>query len=248
MENIYVHLLPTFESLFKISRSQVNLISVASTESLSDAIDLEISNPQFFEIAVYPVGKNQKKLFSYSANFKYIEGQLTSENEYVRIYKLPENHFFIKFSPFFVLKEEIYGDKIEFNGAEIKKLTFMNDLAGRAKVEVFNADENRIFSQNEYFVYTTENIEKEKKPELVLLAFFEAYKVNDFNVCFSYLSESYGENLNKEGLRDFFGNFEECILVNYYAQPAVVLLYKDYVGVFSANIQERKITDIYELT
>lgn len=248
MEKIYIHLLPTFESLFKIERNQKRLISVTSKESLSDTIDLEISNLQFFEISVYPIGKKQKKLFSYSANFKYSEEELTSENEYVRVYKLPENHFFIKFSPFFVQKDEIYGDKIEFDGSEIKKLTFMNDLAGRARVEVFNTSGNKISSQKEYFVYTQKEPEQENNPDLILLAFFEAYQSGDFNTCFSYLSKTYSGNLNKEGLTDFFGKFEQCVLVNYYTQPSVALLYKNHANIFSASIQEEKITDIYELT
>lgn len=247
MEKVFIHLLPTFNSLFKFIKNERTLIEVNSTECLSSTIDLEVSDLNDFEINVYPTANNSQKLFSYSSSFKFIDSQLISENNYVTVYTLPENHFIIKFSPFFVKKEEIYGDKIEFVGLEIKKLSFLNDLAGRAKVDILNVNNNKISLQNEYFVYTNEKQELETHPDLILLAFFEAYQAKDFNTCFSYLSRSYRENLNKEGLKDFFGDFDTCLLINYYAYPAILLLYKSHSTVFSANIQEDKIIDIYEL-
>lgn len=247
MEKIFIHILSTFDSVFKFSKGNKTLLKVSSTESLSDTIDLEISNPESFQISVYPTGKKNKQLFSYSTNFAISQNNILSENDYVKVYKLPENHFIIKFFPFFIEKEGIYGDRVELVGFEIKKLSFLNDLAGRAKVDIFNLNENKISPNNEYFVYTNENNELETHPDLILLAFFEAYKATDFNVCFSYLSESYGQNLNKEGLIDFFGKFNDCLLVNYYTYPSVILLYNNHALVFSSSIQYNKISDIYEL-
>lgn len=247
MEKFYVHLLPTFNSSFKIFEENQLLMTLSSTESLNDIIDLEFLNPQDFEIRVYPIGRSRGR-FSYTAQFNFIEDKLISKNEYVKVYNLSEKHFLIKFLSLSREKEEIKGDKIEINGSEIKKLTFLNDLAGRAKVEVFKIEDNKIRSQRKYFVRTSEDSPLEVHPDLILLAFFEAYKSDDFNLCFSYLAESYKKNLNKEGLQDFFGVFDDCILVNYYANPAVVLLYEDHSVVFSANIQDDKIRDIYELT
>lgn len=250
MEKAYIHLLSDFHAIFKFINSDGTMISVNALESLSDLIDLEITNPSNnFEIILYPITKKGeiKNLFSYSAKFNFSSNILTCENDYVKVYKFPENHFLIKFSPFSLKKQEIEGDKLEINASEIKKLSFLNDLAGRAKVEVFKVEDKKIAKEGEYFVYVNENIEKETNTELILLAFFEAYMANDFNVCFSYLSESYGSNLNKDGLKEFFGEVSSCLLVNFYDYPSVILLYKDRASVYSSNIREGKISDIYEL-
>jgi hypothetical protein len=250
MEKIYIHLLSDFDTVFKFIEYDETIISVNTLESLNKLIDLEINNlSKNFQIDTYPVIRKEKdkNLFSYSAKFTYNSNELISKNDYVQVYKLPENHFLIKFLPFSLKKQEIEGDKLEINASEIKKLSFLDDLAGRAKVEVFKVEDKKIAKENEYFVYINDNVEKETNTDLILLAFFEAYMANDFNVCFSYLSESYGANLNKEGLQEFFGSISSCLLVNFYDYPSVLLLYKDHACVYSAKIREGKIFDIYEL-
>lgn len=247
MGKIYIHLLSDFDAVFKFVYDGQNIISVNSLESLNEFIDLEITYPSDFEIYVYPIIKKGQKLFSYGAKFKCEDNNILSENDYVKVYKLPESHFIVKFSPFLIKKQEIIGDKLEINDMEIKKLSFLNDLAGRAKVEILKVDDTKITKEKEYFVYLDDSIENETNPEFILLAFFEAYIASDFNTCFTYLSDSYGANLDKDGLKEFFGEIVSCLLVNYYNCPSVVLFYEDRAVVYSANVQEGKISDIYEL-
>lgn len=247
MEKIYIHLLSEFDSVFKIFNEEKLLISVTTLQSLSDTIDLEIENPEDFLINVYPITKKEKKLFSYSVKLIYENEGLNSKNDYIKIYKLPRNHFIIKFLPLLIKKEEIEGDKVEINNMEIKKLSFVNDLAGRAKVEVLKSEGQKLSKNNEYFVYINENIQSETASELILLAFFEAYISKDYKVCFTYLSNNYSASLTKEGLKEFFGEINSCHLVNYYDFPAVILIYNEKASVYSAQIRDSKIEDIYEL-
>ena len=249
MEKIYIHFLSDFDAILKILNNDKLLISVNTSQSLSEIIDLEIESPENFSVNVYPVTKKHSQLFSYSVKFNFEFNQLNSKNDYVKIYKLPENHFIIKFLPLSIKKEEIEGDKVEIVDMEIKKLSFVNDLAGRAKVEVLKSKGKKLTKENEYFVYINENIQNETSPELILLAFFEAYIAKDYKVCFSYLSNNYNfsANLDKDGLNDFFGEIISCHLINYYDFPTVALIYRDKSAVFSAQIRDGKIEDIYEL-
>jgi hypothetical protein len=115
MEKIYLHLLSDFNAVFKIKQNDKTSISVNSLECLSDFIDLELIHPSDFEILVYPIQKKENLLFSYVAKFVFLNNELKSENNYVKTYKLPENHFFIDFLPFYSKKNEIIGEKIEIN-------------------------------------------------------------------------------------------------------------------------------------
>lgn len=247
MEKIYIHILSEFDTIYKLIENEKQLISVNTTESLNDSIDLELISPLMFDVFVYPIIKKEGILFPYSARFKFDNDNLTCENGYVKIYKLPENNYILKFLPFSLNKQELTGDKLELNDLEIKKLSFLNDLAGRAKVEVLKVDDKKIIKESEYYVYVNEQIGSELNPDLILLAFFEAYLAKDFNICFSYLSDNYASNLNKEGLKEFFGEFTSCLLVNYYSYPSIVLFYKNRAVAYSANIKENKIFDIYEI-
>lgn len=247
METIYIHILADFEASFKVLENNELKISINTIENLNDTIDLEINSPSSFNIDVYPITKKDTSLFSYSVKLEYSNNYLISSNDYIKIFKLPEEHYILKFFPFSIKNPEISGDKLEVNDTEIKKLSFINDLTGRAKVEVLKVEEKQIKKENEYFVYTNENVKFETNPDLVLLAFFEAYISKDYTTCFSYLSDSYATNLNKEGLKEFFGNIKYCILNDYYASPTVALLYDKTASVFSANIRDNKIFDIYEI-
>lgn len=247
METIYIHLLADFDASFKILEDNKVKISVNTIESLSDTIDLEINSPSSFNIDVYPITKKDSSLFSYSVNLEYLNNNLISSNDYIKIFKLPENHYILKFFPFSIKNTEISGDKLEVNDTEIKKLSFINDLTGRAKVEVLKVEEKQIKKENEYFVYTDENVKLETNPDLILLAFFEAYMSKDYTTCFNYLSATYATNLNKESLKEFFGDIKYCFLNHYYDSPTVALLYDKNASIFCANIRDNKIFDIYEI-
>jgi hypothetical protein len=247
MENIYVHLLSDFDSVFKITEKGKCIYSVSTVESLANEIDLEIKNPLNFEINVYPIKKQSKNLFSYTVNFYFQNNNLYSENEYVKIYKLPEQHYIIKFFPLGMSNTEVHADKLEVKNNEIKALSLLNDMAGRAKVEILKVDNEKIVKENEYFVYIGEESEKEIVSELMLLSFFEAYSANDFSTCISYLSNDFASKLDKESLKDFFGKFNSCHLVNYYSYPAIVLLRDDGASIYSASTDRNYITNIYEV-
>lgn len=247
MGKIYIHLLADFDANFKILENNKTKICVNTLESLSETIDLEIESPSAFSIDVYPIARKNASLFSYSVNLEYLNNALSSSNNYIKIFKLPEEHYILKFFPFLIKNPEISGDKLEVNDTEIKKLSFINDLTGRAKVEVLKVEEKQIKKENEYFVYMNEEVKQETNSNLVLLAFFEAYTSKDYNTCFNYLSDSYASNLDKEGLKEFFGDIKFCLLNDYYASPSVALLYDEKASVFSANIKDNKIFDIYEI-
>lgn len=248
MEKIYLHLSSEFETIYKVIENENVLMSLSTSESLNNTIDLEITDPKTFNISIYPINKKSNRtLFSYTSTFKHEDNTLSSKNDYVKIYKLPENHFFIKFLPFFLSNQEISGDKLEIDNKQIKKLSYLNDLLGRAKVEVYKINDTKIKKENEYFVYTNETFEFETNSDLILLSFFESYIAKDYNTCFSYLSENYGSNLNKESLKEFFGEISSCLLVNYYDSPAVIIFHNNHASVFSANIKDGKIFDIYEI-
>lgn len=248
MEKIFIHFLFDYDAVLKISQGEDLLISLSTTESLSDEIEIEIYNPTSFDISVHPITKKQdKKLFSYTAHVKLHNEKLVSENEYIKIYELPEKHYIIKYMPLTISSQEIQGDKIEINDSEIKKLSFVNDMAGRAKIEVLKIDSKKISKEEEYFVYTNDDFEEENIPDLVLLSFFEAYAAKDYNVCMSYLSDSFKTNLSSNDLKTFFGSFSSCRLINYYTQPSIALFYEDNALIFSADIIQNKISDIYEV-
>ena len=109
MEPIYIHLLADFDASFKILEDNKVKISVNTIESLSDTIDLEINSPSSFNIDVYPITKKDSSLFSYSVNLEYLNNNLISSNDYINIFKLPENHYILKFFPFSIKNTEISG-------------------------------------------------------------------------------------------------------------------------------------------
>lgn len=251
MNNIYLHLLSDFPACFKIIENGKVKLALSSQECLADELNIELINISDFSISVYPItSKGRTELISYVATFKILNEKLITESEYVKEFTLPENNYILKFMPLSVKNQTLSADKIELVENKVKKLTFLNDIAGRAKVEVLSSSEKSLQKEEEYFVYVNNENNNIVPDELLLLSFFESLLAKDFSSAKKNLSPDFSEKLSKDTLKDFFGSFTSCHIVNYFDQPTVALFYEDKINscaVFGSNIFDGKITDIYEI-
>lgn len=204
MENIFIHLICPFDANFKIMENKKEVFSLSTTESLSNAIDLSISYPSNFSILVYP---QNNKFISYSADFETL-GEFSSNSKYVDVYKLPENHYMIKFLPLCLENQEktLSADRISLKDNKIQKLTILNDTSNRGKVEILEIDGENLVKKQEYYVYMNDSEIKPYNPETLLLSFFEALKVGDSKTIQEMLSQSLLQKSDKETLKTFLVN------------------------------------------
>lgn len=242
--NCVMHILKSFPMSIKIVEENKDIFSACSSEILGDELNLSISFENNFSLFVYPL--ETKDLLPYSLNFSTQNEKLKLESSYAKLFSLPESHYILELFPLSISKNKFKGNKIEIEQEKIKKLNFLGDMAGRAKVEIFVPFEDSLSQKEEYYVYL--NKEKhELQSDLVLLDFFESIYAKDFQYATKLLSSELSGKLSEAKIGAFFGNFTECRIVNYYLSPCVVLLYENDAKVFSANYLDNKIADVFEI-
>lgn len=241
--NGIIHIFKDFPFALKFFENGNEIFSACSNEILGDELNLSISCETNFSIFVYPL--ETKDLLPYSLNFS-LSNNLTLSSPYAKLFSLLENHYILKLFPLSISKSNFFGNKIEISSEKVKRLNFLGDIAGRARVEIFSPSENSLSKTEQYYVY----LNREHPPvqsDLVLLSFFEAIYAEDFQFATSFISQELSQKLSKETLKSYFGNFTECRIVNYFSAPCVALLYENEAKVFSANYLNNKIIDVFEI-
>lgn len=241
--NCIIHIIKDFPFALKFFENDNEIFSACSSEILGDELNVSISCEKSFSLFIYPL--ETKELLPYSLNFSFAS-KLTLSSPYAKLFSLPENHYILKPFPLSISKDNFSGNKIEISSEKVKRLNFLGDIAGRAKVEIFSPSENNLTKTEQYYVY----LNKEQPPaesDLILLSFFEAIYAEDFQFATSLLSQELAQKLSKETLKSYFGNFTECRIVNYYSAPCVALLYENEAKVFSASYLDNKIIDVFEI-
>ena len=241
--NTFLHILNNFPAKLVFFQNNKEIFSVLSTQFLGDEINLRIDELANFKISVYPLNTT---FLPYSLSFVKADQEIRLLSDFATIYPLPESNFVLDLKKISISKDDIIGDKIEIDSFDLKKLSFLNDLKGRGRVETFSVSENKLIKKDNYFVFLNKNQQKMSN-NLILLDFFQSIFAEDFSSAKQLLSPSFSSILNKETIKTFFGKFKSCKLVNYYSTPCVVLFYEDFAKVFGAKIVEDKICDIYQI-
>lgn len=242
MDIFILHIIKSYQATIKFFDEGKEIFTVSTSECLGDEINLEIQNPKNFVVYVYP--HKTKNFLPFSFNLDLIN--LKSSSSLAQVFSLPENNIVLNLLPLSMQENSISANKIELIDGKLKKLTFLNDICGRAKVEIFSSNEGSLIKEEEYFVYTGKE-KKELSNEIILLDFFQSVYANDFTAAQRLLADPLYSKLTKETIKEFFGDFSSCKLVNYYSVPSVVLFYEKDAKVFSCNITNQKISDIYEI-
>lgn len=247
MNKMYIHFqTESFDATIKLYENNNEIFSISTTESLNDEIGFEVSDFNEMGINVYP--HKTSNYLSYNCKIFLKNDMIYCNNHYIKIFKLPKNHYYIKLYPLSIFNKNLESDKIEVEKNNIKCLDYLEDICGRARVEVYASGNKNILKKEEYFVYL--NDEKVETPnEYKLLDFFQSIFANDFKYANSLLTASLQEVLNKNAIKEYFGKFNFCKMVNYYDQISVVIFYEKecQAKVYTCNFDYDKISDIYEI-
>ena len=238
-----LHIIKDYPATIKLFNCEAEVFCVSTSECLADEINLEIEDAKILTFKVYPHETKKLLPFSFDLNFTV---QTISQPRFAKAYFLPENNVMLKLFPLSIGETEFSGNQVEVSNSKIKKLSFLNDISGRARVQIFGATESALKLEEEYFVYTNKE-QKELSDEAKFLDFFQSIYAGDFKHALGYVSQSLETRLSKDILKEYFGAFNEVKLVNYYSSLAVVLLYDDFAKVYCGNISDGKISDIYEI-
>ena len=238
-----IHILKEFPATIKILFNEKEVFCVSTTQSLADEISLNIDGFNALKFCIYP--HETKKLLPYSFIIDF-ESKSCFETKFAKVFFLPENNVLIKPLQISILNEDFSANQIELSNSKLKKLSFLNDLKGRARVQIFDAKENSLEVEEEYFVYT--NKENNSVPDdLLLLDFFQAILAKDFSSAQKIVGPPLSDNFNREIIEKFFGNYQQAKIVNFYTLPSVVLIYENEARVYCARISNNKIIDINEI-
>lgn len=139
----------------------------------------------------------------------------------------------------------VCGDKIEIDGNNIKTQQNINDMAKHIRVCSFVQNEDITLKNKDLYTENSKN-KSAKNNLLIPYNFFEAIKVEDFNLARTYLATPLKDNLTDEQLASYFGNFENIGILSF--SPLCYTLYssqnaKDY----EIYLQGNKINEINEI-
>lgn len=244
MNTVFLHIFSNFSAKIVFFENKTEILSLLSSESLSEDISLKIEDFSNLKVFIYPIENNN--LLPYSVEIVKEDNILKSNNSFSSLFSLPENNYILILKPIATKQNNFEANQLEIDGKTIKKLNFLNDLRGRGKVETFSVSKNKLLCEDAYFVYSN-TFNKNPSSDLILLDFFQSVVAKDFKTASSLLSTNLLGVLNKDAINEFFGTFTDCKLVNYYSAPAVVLIYETEAKVFGCQILENKIADIYEI-
>ena len=155
--NTFLHILNNFSTKLVFFQNNKEIFSVLSTQFLGDEINLRIDELANFKISVYPLNTT---FLPYSLSFVKTDQEIRLLSNFATIYPLPESNIVLDLKKISISKDEIIGDKIEIDSFDLKKLSFLNDLKGRGKVETFSVSENKLTKKDNYFVFLNKNKQK----------------------------------------------------------------------------------------
>lgn len=244
----FLHLNCKFAAKIEIFDEENKIFEVVSTSSLQNEIDLEVLDIKNFTLKIYPLGKTNN--VAYSANIAVENGKLVSKNAQVKIFTLPQYHYYFVILPLKIEQSNFDEfDKIEIDGGKIKTLTLLNTIKKRAEIKVFENNGNKVKQTENYFVNLKSEQPKNFNPAITFLKFFQDLSVSDYSSANEYFTTQLSQKLSKNVLANFFEKFDECCLVNYYDDFAVILLNyeKEKAKVFGASFENNLISNIYEI-
>ena len=243
MNTIFLHIFVNFSVKLSFFEKNNEIFSIVSNQIIGDEISLKIEDFEELKVNVYPLNKNY---LPYSLTFSKKNEKPFLSSNFATINNLPENNFVLLLKKIIIPSDVMHGDQLEITNSEIKKLTFLNDIKGRGKVENFKVLNNNLIKKEKYFVFLGKK-EQKLTNELLLLDFFQSVYAQDFSNSQNNLSQTFASVLDKETIKTFFGNFKFCKIINYFQEQAVALVYEDEIKVFGAKIDNNKIVDIYQI-
>lgn len=244
----FLHLNCKFAAKIEIFDESNKLFEVVSTSSLQNEIDLQVLDIKNFTLKIYPLGKTNN--VAYSANILVENDRLISKNTQIKVFTLPQNHYYFVILPLKIEQSNFDEfDKIEIDGGKIKTLTLLNTIKKRAEVKVFESSGNKVKQTENYYVNLKNEQPKNFNPAIILLKFFQDLCVSDYSSANEYFTTQLSQKLSKNVLANFFDKFDECCLVNYYDDFAVLLLNlkEEKAKVFGASFENNLISNIYEI-
>lgn len=251
MLNANIHIIPMFDCLLRFYENEKEIFSLNTLGFLADEISLKFETSNDFQIKLYPFNKkNENQNIAYTATFKVKGSELYCENKQVSIFKLPQNHIIIKFNPINIQTQNFNNlDKVENIGSSIKTLKILPTINKKGEVEVYEINGDKACFKEKYYVSLLNKKSNSNNDAIKLLQFFEDLKFGSDEDIKDKFSISLSEKLSETTLKNFFGNFDEARLVNYFEQPAVVLLNdkNKNAKVFSASFDKGLIDNIIEI-
>lgn len=251
MLNANVHIISMFDCLMRFYENEKEIFSLNSLGFLGNEISLKIENAGDFQIKLYPFNKkNENQNIAYTANFKVINSELFCENKQVNIFNLPQNHIIIKFNPINLQSQNFNNfDKVENVGNSIKTLKILPTISKKGEVEVYEINGDKASFKEKYYVSFLNKKNKLNNDAIRLLQFFEDLKFGSDEDIKDRFTISLSEKLSDTTIKNFFGNFDEARLVNYFEQPAVALLdnKNKQAKVFNASFDNGLIDNIIEI-
>lgn len=250
MENVILHLICDFDAKIFLTQNGVEVFSVETTNALSNEIDLVVNNIENFSFNVYPINyKKNSNLISYSADVNVLKNDLKTSSKQVKIFKLPENNFICIFKSANLEKDDIFEkyDKVEASENKIKFLKMLNTISKRGIVEVFDTTGDKPEFVEKYLVNIS-NVQISQEI-LKLLDFFENFQNGDYENAVKNFTYNLSEKLTNKTIKKFLGEYDKCLLVNYFKEPAVAILNfkKEQAKVFSATFENGLISNIFEV-
>ena len=246
----YLHILPEFNCSMKFFCKNREIFFLNSHGSLQNEIDLKFVDGEEFELKVFPYNKkHERENIAYSAKLYFDGDMLFCDSRQVEIYKLPESHFYIKLHAASVGAANFSEyNKIESLQDKIKTLKILPTLTKKAEVAIYDIKGDLPFLTEKYYV----NLEKEKTTQnlevLKLVEFFENLKYQEYEKLKDNFTVILSDKLSNEKIINFFGEFEDIKVVNFYEQPAIILFYKNRKArVFSATFNRMMIDNIFEI-
>ncbi|MBO4412733.1 MAG: hypothetical protein J5779_01825 [Clostridia bacterium] len=244
----FLHLNCKFEAKVEFWQNDNKLFEVCSTSNLQNEIDLQVFDLESFKLKIFPLGKTNN--VAYTANVESDGENLISKNRQVKVFNLPQNHFYFIIFPLAIKSSNFEGfDKIEIEGEKIKTLCVLNTIKKRGEVKIFEPFGDKVKQTESYFVNFKIEQAKNANLAITLLKFFQDLYVLDIKSSKEYLTNVLSQKLTENSLKTFFGAFDECALVNYYDDFSVILFNfeNNFAKVFGANFENNLISNIYEI-
>ena len=168
----------------------------------------------------------------------------------MNIFNLPQNHIIIKFNPINLKSQNFNNfDKVENIGSSIKTLKILPTINKKGEVEVYEINGDKASFKEKYYVSLLNKKSNLNNDSIKLLQFFEDLEFGSDEDIKDRFTISLSEKLSDTTIKNFFGNFDEARLVNYFEQPAVALLNNKnkQAKVFSATFDKGLIDNIFEI-
>ena len=140
---------------------------------------------------------------------------------------------------------QVDGDKIEIDGNNIKTQQNIDDMAKHIKVCSFVQEADITIKENSLYTQNPQ-IKNANNKLLVPYNFFEAIKVQDFNLAKTYLDSNLKENLTEEQLLNYFGNFEKIGILSF-SPLCYTLYYSQDAKDYEITMLNDKISEINEI-